>query len=523
MSLKKKITLGFLISAFIIAILATFEYINFIEIKKEIRHLELTDTIRSKSLQLRRHEKNFFLYGMPDAAEESEAIHKYLRELNTVLDGNDKAGKLSRLKKHIIEYGARFNKIESSVKNITDELEKIKGSYAGYDKFFPLIELTFMERPEQAAKFLGKVFLLPPGHKLVAGLNGLYSDIQILRKEGEEIINISKELDRAARENVEAVIHMSQIAILIFFPLFLVVGIGMLFFISNNVVNRLKLLIGLAEKTGKGDYFHIPVSSHKDEVGVLIREFNDMENQLSRREEEIEKKNKELLQSRKLAAIGTLASGVAHELNNPLNNIYISAQVLMKEAGDSCSLTARETVNDILGQTLRVKGIVADLLEFARGREPQMGEVELNEIIMGAYKLVSATVNTEMINFVVRKDSGEIKIVADHEQMERVFINLFTNAVDAMNGKGDLTVTPVKNREFVKIKISDTGRGMPPDAVEKIFEPFYTTKDKGTGLGLAIVFNIMKKHGGEINAQSEEGRGTTFTVTLPLMKESREF
>ena len=128
-----------------------------------------------------------------------------------------------------------------------------------------------------------------------------------------------------------------------------------------------------------------------------------------------------------------------------------------------------------------------------------------------------------MINFVVRKDSGEIKIVADHEQMERVFINLFTNAVDAMNGKGDLTVTPVKNREFVKIKISDTGRGMPPDAVEKIFEPFYTTKDKGTGLGLAIVFNIMKKHGGEINAQSEEGRGTTFTVTLPLMKESREF
>ncbi len=523
MSLKKKIALGFLISAFIIAILATFEYINFIEIKKEIRNLELADTVRSKSLQLRRHEKNFFLYGMPKAAEESEAIHKYLRELNTVLDGNDKAGKLAHLKNRINEYGARFNKIELSLKDMTDEFQRTKKSYTGYDKFFPLIELTFMERPEQAAEFLEKVFLLPPGHRLIAGLKEFYSDIQGLRKEGEDIINISKELDKTARENVEGVIRMSQIAILIFFPLFLVVGIGMLFIISNNVVNRLKLLICLVEKTGKGDYYHVPVSSHKDEVGVLIREFNDMENQLSQREEELERKNKELLQSRKLAAIGTLASGVAHELNNPLNNIYISAQVLMKEAGDSCSFTARETVNDILGQTLRVKGIVADLLEFARGREPQMREVELNEVIMGAYKLTSATVNTEMINFIVRKDSGEMKIHADPEQIERVFINLFTNAVDAMNGKGDLTVKIERNKEAIKIKISDTGMGMPADAVEKIFEPFYTTKDKGTGLGLAIVFNIIKKHGGEINAQSEEGRRTTFTVTLPLMKESREF
>ncbi|MBI5213933.1 MAG: GHKL domain-containing protein [Nitrospirae bacterium] len=523
MSLKKKIALGFLISAFIIAILATFEYINFIEIKKEIRNLELADTIRSKSLQLRRHEKNFFLYGMPKAAEESEAIHKYLRELNTVLDGNDKAGKLAHLKNRINEYGARFNKIELSVKDMTDEFQRAKGSYARYNKFFPLIELTFMESPDQAAEFLEKVFLLPQQHRLIIGLKELYSDMQILRKEGEDIINISKELDKTARENVEGVIHMSQIAILIFFPLFLIVGIGMLFVISNNVVNRLKLLIDLVEKTGKGDYSHIPVSSHKDEVGVLIREFNDMENQLSEREEELERKNKELLQSRKLAALGTLASGVAHELNNPLNNIYISAQVLMKEAGDSCSLTARETVNDILGQTLRVKGIVGDLLEFARGREPQMREVELNEIIMGAYKLTSAIVNTEMINFVIRKDFEEIKIFADHEQMERVFINLFNNAVDAMNGKGDLIVKIERNKDAIKIKISDTGKGMPPDAVEKIFEPFYTTKDKGTGLGLAIVFNIIKKHGGEINAQSEEGRGTTFTITLPLMKESREF
>lgn len=521
MSLKKKIAISFLISAFIIAILAAFEYINFIEIKKEIRNLELTDTIRSKSLQLRRHEKNFFLYGMPKAVEESEAIHKYLNELDTTLESNlaiDKTGKLSYLKNRIKEYGERFNKIESSVKDLTDEFEKTKDTYARYYKFFPLIELTFLERPHQASEFLEKMFLLPPNHRLVMGLRELYSDIQILRKDGEDILIISKDLDKVARENTENVIHMSQIAILIFFPLFLVVGIGMLFVISNNVVNRLRLLIDFVEKTGKGDYSHIPVSSQKDEVGVLIREFNDMENQLSQREDELDRKNKELLQSRKLAAIGTLASGVAHELNNPLNNIYISAQVLMKEAGESCSLAARETVNDILGQTLRVKRIVGDLLEFARGKEPQLREVELNELLMGAYKLVSTTTNTEDINFVMDTGPAGVIINADHEQMERVFINLFTNAVDAMSGKGNLSVRINREGESIKIKISDTGRGMSADAVEKIFEPFYTTKDKGTGLGLAIVFNIIKKHNGEIRVESEEGKGTTFIITLPAVK-----
>jgi signal transduction histidine kinase len=522
MSLQKKIILSFIISAFVIAILAAFEYINFVEIKKEIQQLELADTVRSKTLQLRRHEKNFFLYGMPKAAEESEAIHNYLKELNSILDINDKNTNLVHLKNLINEYGERFNKIDSSIKSLTEAIEKARSSYARYNKFFPLIELTFMERPDQAAEFLKSVFLLPKDHNLIKGLEELYSEIQALRKNGEDIINISKELDKAAREKAEAVIHTSQIAILVFFPLFLIVGIGVLFIIINNVVNRLKLLIDLVGKTGRGDYYHIPVSSHKDEVGALIREFNDMENQLSEREEELERKNKELLQSKKLAAIGTLASGVAHELNNPLNNIYISAQVLMKEAGDSCSLTARETVNDILGQTIRVKGIVADLLEFGRGKEPQLREISLKEIIMGAYKLVSTTINTEMVNFVINENPAGIKTYADSEQLERVFINLFTNAVDAMGGNGDLAVKIDQNKKVIRIKISDSGKGMPEGDIDKIFEPFYTTKDKGTGLGLAIVFNIIKKHGGEINVQSKEGKGTTFFITLPSGENSNE-
>jgi signal transduction histidine kinase len=519
MSLKKKIALSFFISAFIIAILSVYEYINFLEIRKEIRFLELTDTIRSKSLQLRRHEKNFFLNGSRTAREESEAIYTYLGDLDTILTGNlaiDRTGKLSVLKTYINEYRDKFKKIEASIKNLFNELGKSSPFYARYSTFFPLMELAIFERPLQASEYLERVFLLPPDHSTISELKELDSEINALRKTGEEILVVSKEIDGIARQNAEDVANISKVAILIFFPLFLISGIAMLFLISRNVVSRLQQLITVVEKTGKGDFSRMPSSTQNDEVGVLIRKFNEMEEQLAQREEEIEKKNVELLRSKKLAAIGTLASGVAHELNNPLNNIYLSAQMLEREKKAGCSPMVNEILNDIVGQTIRVKRIVGDLLEFARGKEPLMREVELSEIIMGAYKLASSSTDTIKVNFSVDTDPAVIKTEADPEQIERVFINLFTNAIDAMSGSGDLKVKLRKKGPVVKIAISDTGRGIPADAVEKIFEPFYTTRDKGTGLGLAIVFTIIKKHGGEIDVESQEGKGTTFTVTLPV-------
>ena len=119
------------------------------------------------------------------------------------------------------------------------------------------------------------------------------------------------------------------------------------------------------------------------------------------------------------------------------------------------------------------------------------------------------------MRFFLDSDPAGVVLPADPEQMEQVFINLFTNAVEAMSGRGELRVQAKTPGDSVTIRVSDTGKGMPKDAVEKIFEPFYTTKDKGTGLGLAIVFNIIRKHYGEIGVESEEGKGTTFTITLP--------
>jgi len=523
MSLKRKIALSFFASALIIAILVAFEYLNFLEIRKEIRYLEVTDTIRSKSLQLRRHEKNFFLYGYPTGYEEIEAIERYLNELDDIVRTNLESGRfdnLGRLGALVSDYRKQFSRVEKTLWSLTNTLNDTPAVSQEFRKFLPLIELTFPERPADAAGFMMKTLSLPPDHKLIRGLMGLSADISALRKTGENLIRLSKELDRMARQRAERVIRISQVAIIIFFPLFFVTGIGMLFFSSRNIVRRLRLLIDVVEKTGKGDFSRIKVPPGQwgnDEVGILIKKMNEMEEQLADREEELQHKNSELLQSKKLAAIGTLASGVAHELNNPLSNIYLSAQVLARETKKEYPDIVAETVRDILSQTIRVKGIVSDLLEFARGREPQFKKASLKRLVTNAYELLGRARDVGGIEFTIDSEDEEILIYVDVEMMERVFINLFNNAIDAIAGEGAISVR-MRTRDDgdVEVVVADTGRGIEPAMLEKIFDPFFTTKNKGAGLGLAIVFNIIKKHGGAINVSSEPGRGTTFSIMLPM-------
>lgn len=513
MSLRKKIILGFVVGAFVIAVLVVFEYINFIEIRKEIRFLELADTIRSKSLQIRRHEKNFFLYPA-QAGAESRSVRAYLNDLKDVLADRaltDRAGTAAAFREIVNEYGWRFEKVELLLNEVQKEFNRQRQTLRGDPSFFPLIELTFFERPLEGAQFLEKVFHVPPDRRITTALRELDTEVQALRKSGEDLLIASKELDRRAREKAESVIRVSQQAVFLIFPLFVIVGVGTLFLITNGVVNRLRLLTGMVEKTGAGQFSHLSLPRRKwqdaDEVSVLINKFNEMEDQLDQRE-------RELVESKKLAAIGALASGVAHELNNPLNNIHISSQVLAREVGEDCPPKVRETVGEILSQTRRVKKIVGDLLEFARGREPRLQPVDMTEIMRDAYRLVSATIDTGQIRFSV--ENGRDAVVdADPEQMERVFINLFANAVEAMGGAGDLRVSVERKKGDVRISVADTGKGISAEDLEKVFEPFFSTKERGTGLGLAIVFNIVRRHGGEIKVESMEGRGTTFTIKLP--------
>lgn len=516
MSLQKKIILSFLISSALIAALALAGSVGFVEIRKEIRYLELSDSLRSKTLQLRRHEKNFLLY---HENKEFGSVHDYIGQIRTIIGENRgirNADKLQALNAKIEEYGTTFNQIRQLDLNIRSELSGLRGRTGRGEFYAPIAEATFLESPLVNAELLQKVFGLKPEAAVVRQLFALNAMITTLRKEGEEILTLSKNLDSSARDKVEQVIGLTQKAFVILFPLFLIVGLSALFVVSRSAVNQLRIITGAIEKAGKGDFSSVSVPHEQDEVGRLIDAFNRMEQDLIERDREIERKNEELLQSRKLASIGTLASGVAHELNNPLNNIYLSAQILSKEIGDegTCPGMVKETVTDIYAQTLRVKRIVSDLLEFSREKPPDLATLNLMDIINSIVGQMVASGEIRGVRY-VGKAPATVELKVDHYLIEQVFINLFANAVQAMNGEGELLFEVEEQPDVVVCRVSDTGPGIPPENIQRIFDPFYTTKGRGTGLGLAIVYTIVEKHKGKITVESRVNQGTTFVLTLP--------
>ena len=247
------------------------------------------------------------------------------------------------------------------------------------------------------------------------------------------------------------------------------------------------------------------------ELAVLGRSFNSMV-------ETLHQTQQELLHKEKLALMGQLAAGVAHEINNPLGTILLFSDVMYKEAREDD--LRRNDLKMIIDETTRCKNIVADLLNFARQQEVLAQETDVHTLLEHVIEGISLQPIFEEVEIVRRFSSDLPTIQADAAQLQQVFVNLMNNAAEAMaDGGGAITLTtrPVDS-QWVEIKVSDTGCGIPAQNLSKLFTPFFTTKalGKGTGLGLSIVYGIIKMHRGQITVQSETGQGTTFTVTLPV-------
>ncbi len=230
----------------------------------------------------------------------------------------------------------------------------------------------------------------------------------------------------------------------------------------------------------------------------------------------------QLVQSEKMAAVGQLVSGVAHELNNPLAGVMGYSQLLLMQ-NDLGSKT-QNYLNKICKESDRAKNIVNNLLTFARKHKPEKKYLDINAIIEQTIELRAYDLKVSNIQVQKRFDSQLPKTMADFNQLQQVFINIINNAQQAMlgfKGKGEIRITTERYGEMIRVILQDTGPGIPRDIINKIFEPFFTTKEvgRGTGLGLSISYGIIQQHGGKISVNSTPGQGATFVIELPILYE----
>jgi signal transduction histidine kinase len=303
----------------------------------------------------------------------------------------------------------------------------------------------------------------------------------------------------------------SKVYLLAAITAILILSVFVALFLQFNVNRPLKSIENAIQKIAHGDYTHIPPLSTGDEFESLVISLNNMINELNRRSEQ-------LIQTKKLASLGTLTSGVAHELNNPLNNISTSVQILLEELEDEDLEYKKELLMETEKQIERARDTVKALLEFSRERSFSLSMVNFKELLIKTIKLIKGELPSNVELKIDIPDNIDVNIAP--RRIQQVLINLIQNGVHAMKKGGTLDIKAWQegDRNSFAFQVRDTGEGIPKNALPKIFDPFFSTKDvgHGSGLGLSISHGIIEQHGGRIEVESEIGKGTVFTITLPL-------
>jgi two-component system NtrC family sensor kinase len=322
-------------------------------------------------------------------------------------------------------------------------------------------------------------------------------------------------------------------------------GVILALVISCLLVSKISKPVNLLNKgveaIADGDFdFEVNIRS-RDEIGTLGSSFNRVrrhlkelyqklqgkieaaDEDLKRVNEELRQANKELIErqeqlvrSEKLASIGKLAAGVAHEINNPLTGVLTFSHLLLDDTEKDDP--KREDLEVIIKETERCRDIVKGLLDYSRQTEPQKVSVGMNGIIKKTLSLLEHQAAFRNIKITREFDNDLPQIMIDKDKMQQVLVNLLTNAQEAMPEGGSIAITTTKTEDgkYIEMKFADTGCGIPENEVSKLFDPFYSTKELGTGLGLSITQGIITSHKGTIEVQSEEGKGTTFIIRLPI-------
>jgi two-component system NtrC family sensor kinase len=299
----------------------------------------------------------------------------------------------------------------------------------------------------------------------------------------------------------------------------ILLAIVICYFLSRALTKPADALVLAARRLANGDLKQrVRPKGSIREIEALGNAFNMMASSIEERDEQLRKRaQNEIMESKKLAMIGQLASGVAHEINNPLGGILLFSRLLLRKAPDEG--TERENLERIAREAERCQKIVQGLLDFAGQREPKTEQLDVTGVVEKAVSLLENQALFHNIEIVRRLQRELPPVRADESQMQQVFVNIVMNAAEAMEGHGVLTISTNLSAagDGVEISFSDTGPGISEEDLQQLFEPFFTTKEvgHGTGLGLSISHGIIERHGGAIKAVSRLGEGSTFIVTLP--------
>lgn len=274
------------------------------------------------------------------------------------------------------------------------------------------------------------------------------------------------------------------------------------------------------KRAGHGDFGARAVLRRSDEVGELSDAFNRMMDELEDAQEREKIQRSQLAHTEKMAAVGTLAAGVAHEVNNPLAGVTACLENLRANPEDE---EMRARYMELIGDGLkRIERTITNLLDFSRQREIRPEPTSINHNLRHVVELVGYQLRRANIEVVFELDGGEAQVMADHFQMEQLFLNLVLNAIDAMPDGGTLSLkTRVRSGDVIA-EVTDTGTGIPEDIRDRLFDPFFTTRDvgEGTGLGLAVSDSIVAAHGGAIEVESKVGKGTTFRLRFSELSDA---
>ncbi len=471
-SVRNQIYLGNVLVFLFVVVIAVILIFNNYQVQERLEFLEFVNDFSSEIQQARRYEKNYFLYGT-NLSDAIENIH--LAKLIFVAESET----FSELQDHQARQ-VILNKIES------------------YESL------------------LGQLF--EPQRQDAAGMHTTSFPKQIetrLREYGQEILETAQTMMTVEKRSLEKTlsrsryIHIYSILVLL---VFLAINASLL---VGRIYSTLNRYSAYAQRIASGDFkLILPHRKFRDEFTELAVAFNEMIKELDTREAI-------LIQTHKMRAVGTLTAGVAHELNNPLNNIMLTVHTLLEDYHDLSKEEQIDMLKDVAAETDRSKKIIRNLLDFARESTSLMESLDLSEVLKGTLHLLENQIRLSGVTVDIQFADDLPRIHGDVQKLQQVFVNLLLNALDASSKGGSIQVIGClgEKADSVKVSVIDYGHGIPRHILSLIFDPFFTTKpkSKGTGLGLSVSQGIVAKHGGTIDVKSEEGSGSSFTVTFPVI------